>query len=51
MNLNEAQMVRRAAVAARNAQRQMSGSASWFDWVPAYLDRLAVALEAEEADR
>lgn len=46
----EADMLRRAAEACRNAQKQMSGRRDWFDWVPAHLDQLADRLDPRDPE-
>ena len=37
----DSEMLRRAANACRNMQKQAVGPREWFDWVPRYLDCLA----------
>lgn len=44
----DAVLLRRAATAARNVQRQAAGEADWFDWVPAYLENLADSIDKEQ---
>lgn len=46
---HDADMLRRAATACRNAQRQMQGRTAWFDWVPQHLEQLATRLDSEFA--
>ncbi len=47
--LVDTDMLRRAAEASRNLQKQVGGRVRvrWFDWVPDYLEGLAGRIDAE----
>lgn len=47
---HDADMLRRAAEACRNVQKQATGGKDWFDWVPAHLDGLAERLDPREPE-
>lgn len=50
-SLVDTDMLRRAAEAGRNLQKQVGGRVRvrWFDWVPDYLEQLAGRIDAERA--
>lgn len=50
-SLVDTDMLRRAAEAGRNLQKQVGGRVRvrWFDWVPDYLEGLADRIDAERA--
>lgn len=43
----DAEMLRRAANACRNIQKQAVGPREWFDWVPKHLEWLAAHIDGE----
>lgn len=46
----DADMLRRAAEACRNIQKQAVGNTDWFDWVPKHLDWLAAQRDWRDDD-
>ena len=42
------EMLRRAAEACRNIQKQATGRVDWFDWVSTYLDYWATQIDGAE---